>query len=279
MTTFPQQIEAVALPVRGAMLRQNLPRYATATVCVLALHAAGLWVSRNGLLTRQVEIVVPVQLMATLVDAPAPAPATAELTRPAPAPASPPPTPANPAPKTVKPAKAEPVGKPQPVPAPQTPTAAAQPAPAPIDPAPSAMGSNATPAANTSIDAAPSTVPLVATDMATRAAEAAAAVTPSPARSPTPLELPSSDAQYLKNPKPRYPPISLRSGEQGTVLIEVLVSDTGRAQDVRIKTSSSFFRLDDAALSTLRTWRFVPGKRAGVAQTMWFTVPITFGLQ
>lgn len=104
-------------------------------------------------------------------------------------------------------------------------------------------------------------------------------MSPGPPATSAPIELPSSDAQYLQNPKPRYPPISLRNGEQGTVLIEVLVSDTGRAQDARIKTTSGFFRLDNAALSTVLTWRFVPGKRAGVAQTMWFTVPINFGLR
>jgi len=93
------------------------------------------------------------------------------------------------------------------------------------------------------------------------------------------VEPPSTDAQYLQNPKPRYPPISHRLGEQGTVLVQVLVSEKGLAQDAQVKTSSGFYRLDNAALTTVLTWRFVPGKRAGVPQAMWFTVPITFGIQ
>jgi protein TonB len=93
------------------------------------------------------------------------------------------------------------------------------------------------------------------------------------------VELPSSDARYLQNPKPRYPPISHRLGEQGTVQIQVLVTDQGIARDARIQSSSGFSRLDNAALSSVLTWRFVPGKRAGVAETMWFTVPITFDLK
>ncbi len=93
------------------------------------------------------------------------------------------------------------------------------------------------------------------------------------------MEPPSTDAQYLQNPKPRYPPISHRLGEQGTVLVQVLVSEKGLAQDAQVKTSSGFYRLDNAALTTVLTWRFVPGKRAGVPQAMWFTVPITFGIQ
>ncbi len=96
------------------------------------------------------------------------------------------------------------------------------------------------------------------------------------ANAPLTTELPSTNARYLHNPEPPYPPISGRLGEHGTVLIRVLVSDTGLAQDAQVKTSSGFFRLDNAALSTVRDWRFVPGKRAGVPQTMWFTVPITF---
>ena len=38
-------------------------------------------------------------------------------------------------------------------------------------------------------------------------------------------------------------------------------------------------RLDNAALTTVLTWGFVPGKRAGVPTAMWFTVPITFDIQ
>ena len=33
------------------------------------------------------------------------------------------------------------------------------------------------------------------------------------------------------------------------------------------------------ALSTVLRWRYVPGKRAGVAETMWFDVPINFVLE
>jgi protein TonB len=36
--------------------------------------------------------------------------------------------------------------------------------------------------------------------------------------------------------------------------------------------------LDQAALRTVLSWRYEPGKRAGVAQDMWFDVPIVFQL-
>ena len=93
------------------------------------------------------------------------------------------------------------------------------------------------------------------------------------------IELPSSDADYLSNPKPPYPPMSKRLGEQGKVVIRTLIGADGVAQEASIHQSSGFDRLDHAALATARKWRYVPGKRAGVAEAMWFNVPFTFILE
>ena len=92
------------------------------------------------------------------------------------------------------------------------------------------------------------------------------------------VQLPSSDADYLQNPKPAYPPLSKRLGEQGKVLVRVLIDVDGKAQTADIKQSSGFDRLDQAALNTVLRWRYVPGKRAGVTEAMWFNVPINFVL-
>jgi protein TonB len=93
------------------------------------------------------------------------------------------------------------------------------------------------------------------------------------------VEPPSSDAQYLRNPKPVYPPLSRRLGEQGKVVIRVLIAVDGSAQQAEVQQSSGFERLDQAALQTVLSWRFVPGKRGGVAEAMWFSVPINFLLE
>lgn len=102
----------------------------------------------------------------------------------------------------------------------------------------------------------------------------------SPSAAPTALaakiELPSSDADYLHNPKPEYPPMSRRRGEQGKVVVRVLIAIDGTAQSGEVKTSSGFERLDQAALTTALRWRYVPGKRGGQAEAMWFDVPIRF---
>lgn len=96
---------------------------------------------------------------------------------------------------------------------------------------------------------------------------------------PPKLELPSSDADYLNNPKPTYPALSRRLGEQGKVVIRTLIGVDGTAQDAAIQQSSGFDRLDQVALATARKWRYVPGKRAGVPDAMWFNVPFNFVLE
>ncbi len=97
------------------------------------------------------------------------------------------------------------------------------------------------------------------------------------AKAPEPaVEQPSSKAQYLKNPKPPYPPTSRRLGEEGKVVIRVLISAEGLPSQAQIHKSSGFERLDQAALETIERWRFVPGKRGGVPEAMWFNVPFDF---
>jgi protein TonB len=106
-------------------------------------------------------------------------------------------------------------------------------------------------------------------------APAAAPAPPAPPR----LDLPSSDAAYLNNPKPPYPALSKRLGEQGKVVVRVLIGIDGTAQQAEIRSSSSYERLDQAALATALKWRYVPGKRGGVPEAMWFNVPISFVLE
>lgn len=105
----------------------------------------------------------------------------------------------------------------------------------------------------------------------------AAPVAAAPA--PPDAEQPASNADYLQNPKPAYPPVSRRLGEQGKVVVRVLIGTDGAAQNAEIRQSSGFERLDQAALRTALKWRYVPGKRNGAPEAMWFNVPINFVLE
>jgi periplasmic protein TonB len=122
--------------------------------------------------------------------------------------------------------------------------------------------------------AAASTPPAAATNAASQVPRPAPA-SPAPAR----IEPPSSQAEYLNNPPPAYPRLSRRLGEQGTVVVRVLIGTNGLAEQAQIHTSSGHERLDQTALATVLAWRYVPGKRNGVAEAMWFNVPIQFVLE
>lgn len=93
------------------------------------------------------------------------------------------------------------------------------------------------------------------------------------------VEGPSSVAEHLRNPKPDYPTQSRRLGEQGQVVLRVLVGHDGAAQEAQVHRSSGHDRLDRAALATVMAWRYVPGKRGGVPESMWMDVPIQFVLE
>jgi periplasmic protein TonB len=213
-------------------------RNAVIASAVLLFHALAIWALQTGLLMRAVEIIVPVEVLAQIIDLPAP-----KVTPQPPAP-----------PVPVKQA----VTKPTPV------TQAAPKVLAVLD---------ATPSPN-----APAAQPIAPPAPYTPSVPVAAAPTPAPA-APAKVELPSSDADYLSNPKPSYPPMSKRLGEQGKAVVRVLIGADGLPQKVELRQSSGFERLDQSALATVMKWRYVPGKRGGVPEAMWFNVPISFILE
>lgn len=86
------------------------------------------------------------------------------------------------------------------------------------------------------------------------------------------------DADYLKNPSPEYPALSRRMREQGTVQLDVTVAPDGSAKQVRLSRSSGYPRQDEAALDTVKRWRFVPARKGDEAITADVIVPIEFRL-
>jgi protein TonB len=215
---------------------------------VVLFHVAALWALQTGLLRQAIEVIVPVSVMS-------------EITPPEPKVEPPPPSPpARPKPIPVeKPVVAQKV---QPrLPPPPQPVAIADPTPAPNAP--------------TGVLTPQPPPPPIAAPVAPPAPAPAPAAPPAPAA----VELPSKDADYLQNPKPAYPPISKRLGEEGKVLVRVLIGADGTPQKAELRQSSGFDRLDQSALATAMRWRYVPGKRGGVPETMWFTVPIIFVLE
>jgi len=82
----------------------------------------------------------------------------------------------------------------------------------------------------------------------------------------------------VANPRPRYPWLSRQRGEQGRVILRVIVDAVGRATDVAVLATSGHGRLDRAAASAVRRWQFAPAQRAGHAVAGSVDVPVTFRL-
>ena len=101
--------------------------------------------------------------------------------------------------------------------------------------------------------------------------------TPSP-QAVAGVEPPRFDMAYLRNPPPAYPTVSRRLKERGRVILNVLVSPAGEAENVEVRTSSGFERLDRAAMEAVRRWRFMPAHRGTDAVAAWALVPIVFEL-
>src|SRR5262245_22874410 len=93
-----------------------------------------------------------------------------------------------------------------------------------------------------------------------------------------PRTAPKSDPRRPLS-QPEYPPSSRRAGEAGTVILEVYVLETGRVGEARVKQSSGFPRLDEAAVREVkRSWRLVPGTENGKPVPMWGQFAVTFKL-
>ena len=92
------------------------------------------------------------------------------------------------------------------------------------------------------------------------------------------IELPRFGVSYLNNPAPDYPPLSRRMGEEGRVLIKVLVAIDGSASEVQLENSSGSDRLDKAALNAVKRWQFIPAKKNNQPLSAYVLVPIKFSL-
>ena len=90
---------------------------------------------------------------------------------------------------------------------------------------------------------------------------------------------PSFEAEYLHNPAPLYPSLSRELGEQGRVLLRVLVAADGGVLKIELHHGSGFDRLDRAATHAVSSWRFIPAKSDGRSVSAWVIVPIVFSLR
>lgn len=134
----------------------------------------------------------------------------------------------------------------------------------PVDPAPIVTAPSEAPAAFVAPPPPPQPAPPVA-------------AAPSPA--PPPVVPPRFNADYLQNPAPHYPPLARRMGEQGRVVLRVLVSPAGLPERIELKSSSGSPRLDESALEAVKRWKFTPARQGEQPVPAWVLVPISFTLR
>jgi len=227
-------------------------RVATAVVIVVALHAAliAFMLARRD--------AMPVALQSHTI--------TAELLQsesvaaPAAIQSTPAPTPPKPAPHVTR---EKPVAQPRPG---STPT----PAPLPVAQAPSQhqieTAAPAEPTPPTPAPAAP--VPALA-----------AAAAPAQGKPTMELNAPKNVSHLdCRISQPDYPVLSKRRGETGTADVHFVVGLTGAIENIELKKSSGFSRLDAAALAAMRSSSCKPYRENGEPVRAAYTQPFDFSL-
>ncbi len=175
--------------------------------------------------------------------------------------------PSAPAPSAAVPVTPPKQSKPTPVAKPATPRPVAKTAAKPT----------AQPVARSSVAPSPSAAPAETSNHVAAPAAAPAVATPA---APAPqVQEPLYRGGYLNNPKPTYPPLSIEMEETGTVRLRVQVSAQGLPVSVELEHSSGFPRLDRAAQTAVRGWKFIPAKRGDEAIPYTFIVPVEFSLK
>jgi len=208
---------------------------------VVVLHMAGLWALHSGLLKRATEWVIPVAVVSE-VPPPLPSPPIKP----------PPPPPATP----VRPSLA--------------------PTPLALAPLPTPQPTQTPAAPPTIAAAAPVNAPVLATAPVVPVPSVVAVPAPSP---PAKVDMPTTVADYRVQSLPIYSLMSKRMGEQGRVVVRVLISVDGVPQQAEVHQSSGFGRLDRSAVEAAMRSRYVPLKRGGIPEATWVLAPMEFKLE
>jgi TonB family C-terminal domain len=107
-----------------------------------------------------------------------------------------------------------------------------------------------------------------------------APVAEAPKPAPPSPHSPARPADYLANPKPPYPSLSRRLGEEGMVRLNILVNPDGSVARLEVAKSSGYPRLDQSAMHTVQSsWKFEPARQDGRPVAAWVIVPIQFTLR
>lgn len=69
--------------------------------------------------------------------------------------------------------------------------------------------------------------------------------------------------KLISSSPPKYPRTALRRGAQGVAMVKVIVDPAGSVSSCTIWSSTGDQTLDQAALDTVKNWKFTPGHKGG----------------
>lgn len=84
--------------------------------------------------------------------------------------------------------------------------------------------------------------------------------------------------EYRSNPAPVYPESARRQRQEGVVWLAVEVSERGAALSVVVGQSSGHAVLDEAAMTAVQDWKFVPARQGARPVAARVEVPVRFRL-
>ncbi|MES2019027.1 MAG: TonB family protein [Pseudomonadota bacterium] len=108
------------------------------------------------------------------------------------------------------------------------------------------------------------------------ATPAVVSTAPAPA-SGTPKTI-TAGMEYILPLQTVYPPLSKRMGEQGKVMLRILVDENGKPGQVQVQSSSGFSRLDEAGRQAGLRVQFKPHMEDGRAVPVYVIIPVNFQL-
>ena len=94
-------------------------------------------------------------------------------------------------------------------------------------------------------------------------------------------QFPGGDAELMKyiSSNIKYPTMAMENNIQGRVVVQFVVTKTGKIGEVKVVRSKDP-DLDKEAVRVVKSLpNFIPGKMNGQAVNVWYTLPITFKLQ
>ncbi len=88
-----------------------------------------------------------------------------------------------------------------------------------------------------------------------------------------------SKVRFGNNPRPEYPRAAREAGWEGTTVLHVVVLPDGTVGSVTLHKTSGYAVLDEAALTAIKTWQFIPAMDGNFPIKSVVRLPIRFDLQ